>query len=530
MLKTCFGRNQYLELLTKRIGSLKDGYRQNLAVIGDELSGKTTILFSFLKQFCDTRTIILYLEIRPEPLATFTKRFAGTLLFNFLSASGNTPKEDLDSLLIESAKYIPKTVEKISAILSAVEKRKRNTIFPEILSLCDSIHQETGKFCVVMFDEFHNLESFGIKDLYKDWAKLLILQKTTLYILVSSKKFKARSILSKDLSLLFGNFEIVTVEPFTVHISEGYLTHIFNGTNVTPGWIDFIIHFTGGIPFYLDIIAQSLLKSAGADLAQVIDDLMFEPSGILNQRFSTFLKQYLDPPYSRDYMAILYNVASGHTRIKDIAHITHKTLTELNARITYLLETDCLTKSGDFLTINDRVFGFWLKFVYQEKLQSLTFDAVNQKEQFRGKIETMINDFILAAQKPVTERMKEMLHLFEDETIQLEEKKKLRLDRFREIKTLNFTGKSLRDGLLGRSNDSIWILAYKRNIITEEDITDFAKECKKYRHKTQRKILVTANDIDTNARLRALEEKIWTWDINNVNGILDLFSKPRIIA
>jgi len=229
-------------------------------------------------------------------------------------------------------------------------------------------------------------------------------------------------------------------------------------------------------------------------------------------------------------MAILYNVASGHTRIKDIAHITHKTLTELNARITYLLETDCLTKSGDFLTINDRVFGFWLKFVYQEKLQSLTFDAVNQKEQFRGKIETMINDFILAAQKPVTERMKEMLHLFEDETIQLEEKKKLRLDRFREIKTLNFTGKSLRDGLLGRSNDSIWILAYKRNIITEEDITDFAKECKKYRHKTQRKILVTANDIDTNARLRALEEKIWTWDINNVNGILDLFSKPRIIA
>lgn len=523
-------RNQYLELLVKRIGSLKEGYRQNLAIIGDELSGKTTILFSFLKQFSDTRTIILYLEIRPESLITFTKRFTGTLLFNFLTATGVTPKEDLDSLLIDSEKYIPKTVEKIKNILSAVEKRKRNTIFSEILSLCDSIHQETGKFCVVMFDEFHNLESFGIKDLYKDWAKLLILQKTTLYIIVSSKKFKARTILSKDLSLLFGNFEIVTVEPFTIKSSEEYLRYKFNGSVVNPGWTNFIIHFTGGIPFYLDIISQSLLKSTNHNLAQIIDDLMFEPSGILNQRFSTFLKQYLDSAYSRDYMSVLYSVASGHTRIKDIAHITHKTLAELTTRITYLLETDCLTKSGDFLTINDRVFGFWLKFVYQEKLQSLTFDAINQKAQFRGKIEAMINDFIAVTQKPVTERMKELLHLFEDETIQLEEKKKLRLDRFREIKTLNFTGKTLKDGLLGRSNDSLWILAYKSNLITEEDITDFAKECKKYRHKLQRKILVTANAIDANARLRALEEKIWTWDINNINGILDLYSKPRIIA
>jgi len=530
MEKICFARNQYLELLTKRIGSLKEGYRQNLAIVGDELSGKTTILFSFLKQFSDTRTIILYLEIRPESLITFTKRFTGTLLFNFLAASGNTPQEDLDSLLRDSEKYIPKTVEKIKGILSAVEKRKRNTIFPEILALCDSIHQETGKFCVVMFDEFHNLESFGIKDLYKDWAKLLILQKTTLYIIVSSKKFKAHAILSKDLSLLFGNFEIVTVEPFTVKASEEYLQLKFKNSPINPGWLNFIIHFTGGIPFYLDIIAQSLIKTNTDNLAHVIDDLMFEPSGILNQRFSTFLKQYLDSSCSRDYMAILYNVASGHTRIKDIAHLTHKSLAELTTRITHLLETDCLTKSGDFLTINDRVFGFWLKFVYQEKLQSLTFDAINQKAQFRGKIELMIKDFISATQKPVCERMKELLHLFEDETIQLEEKKKLRLDRFREIKTLNFNGKSLKDGLLGRSNDSLWILGYKKNLITEEDVTDFSKECKKYRHKLQRKIIVTANEIDANARLRALEEKIWTWDINNINGILDLYSKPRIIA
>jgi len=37
-------------------------------------------------------------------------------------------------------------------------------------------------------------------------------------------------------------------------------------------------------------------------------------------------------------------------------------------------------------------------------------------------------------------------------------------------------------------------------------------------------------DIDTNTRLRALEEKIWAWDVNSLNQLLDLYSRPRVIA
>ncbi len=73
-------------------------------------------------------------------------------------------------------------------------------------------------------------------------------------------------------------------------------------------------------------------------------------------------------------------------------------------------------------------------------------------------------------------------------------------------------------------------MAFKPDLLTEEDVMEFTKECRKYRHKLQRKIIVTLQDIDTNARLRALEEKIWTWDLNNLNQILDLFSKSRVIV
>jgi hypothetical protein len=250
---------------------------------------------------------------------------------------------------------------------------------------------------------------------------------------------------------------------------------------------------------------------------------------MLNQKFSNYIKRFLDSPYSQDYITTLYLISDGHNKIKDIAHILKKQRKELILRLNYLLELDTVSRSGDFLKINDRVFGFWLKFVYQEKMQSLTFDAKNQKMLFRDKIEGMIHEFLINAKRPIAERTIELLRLFEDEVVQVD-KRRVRLSHFREIKSLEFNNLGLREGVIGRSHDNLWIIGFKHDLLTEKDITEFSRECKKYRHKTQKKIIITLQDIDPTTRLRALEEKIWTWDLNSLNQILDLFSKPRIIV
>lgn len=526
-----FDRKYYLDILEKRIRDLKDGYRQNIAIIGDELVGKTSIISRFLGRFCDNRTIISYLEARPEPMPSFAHRFIAVLLYNFLLNSGIPLKEDLDFLIKKSSKYIPRTTEKILAILAVLGKRKKGNIFTELLSLPESINQETGKFCVIILDEFHNLESTGFKNLYSEWSKLLILQKNTMYIITSSLKFRARTILSKNLSLLFGNFEVLTVEPFDVKTSEEYLAQRLCGADLNQGLKNFLVHFTGGYPFYLEAITCALLNSrvTGHSLADILEELLFIPSGMLHQKFSNYLKRFLDDTNSQEYISILYLVASGHNRIRELAHFMHKPKKELTLRINHLLECDTVTKNGEFLTINDRVLSFWLKFVYQEKMHSLTFDAKNQKALFRERIEGMIQEFLESARQPIVERMIELLRLFDDDTIQIE-KKKMRLLHFREIKPLEFSRPDLRDGLIGRSSDGLWIIALKYELLNEEDVVGFSRECKKYRHKLQRKIIIALHDIDANARLKAMEEKILTWDLNNLNQLLDVFSKPRIIV
>ena len=525
----CFARESYVEILQKRISGFLEGYRQNLAFIGDELVGKTLIIHKFLHSFYNNRVIPVYLEVRHESLSSFVQRFSAVLLYNFMSESGIPLQEDLTFLTAKSEKYIPKTVARIRAIVAAAAKRKKSNVFTELLSLCELIHEETGKHCVVIFDEFHNLEEIGFGSLYREWSKLLISQKSTMYIITSSMQYRAKAILSKNLSLLFGNFEVVTVEPFDIRTSERYLVQRMEGSVLDAAARNFIVHFTGGFPLYLEVIAGSLLKQGQANLVDILEHMLFDSCGLLNQRFSNYIKRFQGLPHSSDYISILYLVASGRNKIKDICHLVKKQKHEIDVRINKLLELDTVTRTGDFLKINDRVLGFWIRLVYQEKLRSLTFDARNQKMKFRDSIQAMINDFYAQAKKPLAERVTEVLRLFENETIQLE-RKKVKLSHFREIKPLEFNNRSITQGLIGRSQDSLWILGFKHDLLTEHDITEFSRECKKYRHKLQRKIIITLNDIDANTRLRAMEEKIWTWDVSRLNQFLDLFSKPWVVT
>lgn len=524
-----FGRTYYLNLLQKRINDLKDGYRQNLAIIGDELIGKTTLILKVLDSYYDPRIVFVYIEPRTEKLQSFAKRFIGILLFNFLINSGTPLHQDLDYLLNKAKSYIPKTYEKIQKILLALKSGKKNNVLSEIFLLTDSLYQETGKNCVIILDEFQNLERLKIKNLYRDWRKILILQKNTLYILLSSLKYKAMSILTKELSLLFGNFEIVTLEPFDIQTSYAYLQERLKAITFEKNQFDFLIYFTGGIPFYLDVIADAIKSQPQTKITEILENLLFLPTGILNQRFQAILDKLSSLSSGADYIHILSLIANGATKTKELSYKLNKNKKDLEAKLSFLVEKNYLSRNGDFVFFNDRVFSFWLKFVYQQKALSLDAFTKRQRENFREKIEELIKEFSADSQRPLLERLKNLFHSFEDDLLQVG-KRKIRLSRFKELKPLNFKNKSLPHGLIGRAKDSLWILALRNDNINEDDITEFSQECRRFRYKQLRKIIVSLEAIDPNVHLKALEEKIWTWDINHLNNLLDLYSKPRVIS
>lgn len=533
-----FNRQYYLEILNKRVEGLKDAYRQNIALLGEELIGKTSVILHFLNHYCDPKILPIYISVRIEEFEYFAKRFIGVLLYNFLSNSGIFLKEELDYLIKKSERFIPKTTNKIKTILTNLKRKRKDTTFTELLSLTETIHQETQKFCCIIFDEFQNLEYMKIKNLYRQWIKSLILQKNTMFLIISSAKFKAKKILSENLSSLFGNFEVIMVEPFDSKTSDTFLQDRLGRINLNRILKNFLISFSDGLPFYLEVISAALCKTKSQDTTHnyieksaVIDgleDLLFQETGALNQRYQSYLKNLSEWRVNQEYIRLLYCISNGHNRVKDMVRILHRQKKELLKILNQLLELDVIERNGDFFKISDRIFSFWLKFVHQNKTGALNVDANAQRVAFRDGIDKMIKEFSQDSHKTVVERIAELLYLFENEGVYIGNKR-LRLTNFREIKPLKFTYPNIRDGLIGRSTDTLWIIAIKNDFVTEEDITDFSRECRRYKQRIQRRIFITTIDIDTNVRLRALEEKIWTWNLNNVNLLCELFNKPAII-
>src|SRR3990167_1068295 len=130
-----FGRNDILTLLSKRVDALKGGYRQNVAITGHRLTGKSSLLNHFLMTTKDNDIIPIYIEVMEEPFKQFATKFIGTLLYNFLKYSRREAKDDLEYLLLACENDIPETLLSIKSILRQIEKNENNDSYSELLNL-----------------------------------------------------------------------------------------------------------------------------------------------------------------------------------------------------------------------------------------------------------------------------------------------------------------------------------------------------------------------------------------------------------
>ena len=140
-----FGRDDILALLDKRLHALKSGYRQNVAITGHRLTGKSSILNHFLVTFKDSEILPIYLEVLDEHFNKFAAKFIGTLLYNFLKYSGKDAKDNLEYLIKECEKDIPVNISQIKNILKEIEANDNDSAYSELLNLSSVLREESRK-------------------------------------------------------------------------------------------------------------------------------------------------------------------------------------------------------------------------------------------------------------------------------------------------------------------------------------------------------------------------------------------------
>lgn len=537
-------RINILEPIYKRLNSLQDGYRQNIALIGPAGVGKTTILKYLTSTFKRPQLTFAYVNLQGVDFNYLIYKLLGSLLYDYLAEKGLIIKDDFTYLVKAAENFLPRTCSAIKLVQELIEKRKINEAYQKALDSTDTFTQESGKKLVLIIDEFHILDEMNIKNPFAILGKKIMLQKSVAFIVASSQQLKANKILSEKLSLLFGNFEIINLTALEQKTGKEFISNILSPYSMPDSQIDFLINLTGGYPLYIKVIGRELVRLIEKYSINEIDNniiitvlynLLSKETGLLNEKFSNIM-EHISPAgseYAKNALNLMTQsmllIASGNYKISDLAKKAGTTKAKIQARLNKLNDQEIISKNASFYKITDPVFELWLRIVYSRRLNRFTDDETGFKNQFDNEIENMIENFNFESKRKLLDRIEEVFRKFQDESV-IFERRKFKLSRFDDVSLVSFASENVKEGIIGRSALNVWVAGLKTGNISEPDVSDFANECRKYKDKHLKKLLISFGDVDLNASLLAKEEKIQTWGLQHLNVLLSLFGKPKIVS
>lgn len=553
--KGFFGREEILGTLNKRVTALKGGYRQNLALTGPMLCGKSSILRHFLKGIQDPEIVPIYIDMTEEDFPVFARRFIATLLYNHLNSSGNmhaeapasgrdilpnnsgSNEEHFDRLCLVARDLIPETFRCIEKIRKEIKNRKFDIAYEGILALTSVFKTETGKNCIVILDEFHNLSNFKIKKPFRTFGKFIMVQKSTMYIVSSSQQTLLRDILSKKLSLLFGNFEVLEIKGFDNHASRSFISDKLRDIDRDGTVTDYIVQLSQGNPFYLEAIAGNLCRIASKNVSVVnakehlltaLAEVFYDSAGILNQYFTNNINFFLEKKNRKKYIPVLVSLSRGNGTMKQIQKDIGRNDRELGQKLQKLVEMDLVWKSGIFYKMSDKLFEYWINYVYSVKTRSMIDDMDIKYLEFKSLMEEDYKRYRAFREKGAIEAISEIFSRFGGEKVCLG----INPHRLPALKAISSesANKSV-TRITGHADPGRWICHVKKNDIAEEnEITDLIKyKSSDKGHKINRKIFIPLDGIEQNAFLLAKEHNIWVWDIDKINKIFRLYGRFELV-
>jgi len=534
-------RQEILNTLIRRINSFSDGYRQNIAIFGEPCIGKTTLMRNlFSSELLKKDSVIpVYLEIKIEPFEFCAKRFIRAILSQVVKSDPLfTGPKDAVLLIEDLAREYPKTAQTCIRVLQDIEKSKLDEAFSFMLDIPGVLSEEAKKRCVLILDEFHNLDNFTLKNPFGTVAKKIMIQKNTMYIMISSRTTLSLRLVNEKLALLFGNFEKFFIKPLDAANGRMFLQNSIKSVVLPQVYMDFISSFTGSRPFYMQAISNEIERAvfSGRVMPENHQNLiehsfmeaLFRKNGTLNQYFYNLLFKISDGKMLSKSISVLIALSSENKKQNDIIIATKLQSGEVSKILNSMMELDIIVRNGAFYRFTDRLFRFWLKSVYMKRILSFSLDEAAEESFFRKDVFSKFNIFSQEFEKEFSSRIMELFTLFKNDIIQLNGKKHKFISFTNVEKLENQLGSQT--AILATNGRQNWLCTIKKENVTENDMMDLIKNSreKKKGSRINRNIVVAFSGVNENAYLMAKEAKFWTWSMEDLNVLMDLYGKPHI--
>jgi len=506
-----------IKTLDKRINSFVEGYRQNLAILGGD---KEEVIYLLEKYFTNHKSeaLSIYTDCSYLDNRGFFENTVYGLLSNYLSSY-----ESLDSLINYTQADIPVTVNFIKDIL----KSNKPVTFLRVLEVINKFINETQRKCIFIIPEFTQLKHL-FQNFSQDFSHFIILQKKCMVIVTSSSIKEAQKMLSTELNFLFGNFEKLYVRENNFLDCYFYIKELLQPIIPSSFLLSFFINILGSNLMYYDFIAQSIKRHFSEDeektILSTIEEALYRKNSYFFQRF--IKKIELLKEMSKDYLLLiklLFYISKGYIRKQEIISLNLGDKKVVNARLNQIYKLGYVENLGNIYKIKDELFSFWLFNVFPLYFVSPILNVSQRFAIFRKRIYGEMALFKESFGKDKIRRVSELIEAFGDDTLRLG-RAKLKLPYVEKVNFVSYPEEDLT--LFVGGDREIIFIGVKEDIADDGDILYFIKKASSLRGRSIKKIFISLTKFTSSAILIAKENKLITWDINEVNNLLRIYNKP----
>ncbi|MBI4313541.1 MAG: hypothetical protein HY594_01865 [Candidatus Omnitrophica bacterium] len=463
----------------------------------------------------------VYLEIKERmTLQEFARQFGATLLFQYGAASGRQVPESFSKLCDASRPYIPETV---SLLAQAVSKARRSPAqaLELLFEAPGKLRHESGRLCVILLDEFHRLNAWKKSSAFTALGKQIMVQKETMYLMASSSVEEAKRILQERLAILFGHFQVVSVEPFDLPTGVAFLTGQ-SQNSLDQKTVIALADLLQGQPARLNALAPHLREGGG--VAAALAHFLLDPESPVTLEYERKIREIPEARHDQAIRVLLAIVQGGH-RVPALPQATGLTPFAIARALRWLMEAGWVVREGMLAYLPDRLFCFWLRSTYRVRHGLVQTDLATMGQWFALEVQQWLDRTVPKGPQDVLELLANLLKHFQNDWVEMNGRR-VRLPKL-EVHTLLLPG--LPRSCVGHREDGSWFCIPSMNFLTESDAIHLVQTLRHVSKPWRRRIVVAAQGLEVNARLFLQEHKFWVWELEDLNNLLELYGLSRLI-
>lgn len=494
MTTTCW-RPAELDGLRTRIRNFTEGVRQNVAVLGRYGLGKTTLLAHGLSSAETAGVSVVYVELPDASPQVLVQRLVAAL-----EPLIQRPTEPIRQHLRLAHEGVAR-----GAFVSAAQ---------HAFQAIPLIMQANPAKLILALDEFPRLVDLGLEGLFSHLSSHVMMERDLMVILASSEPERAQAIIQRELSLLFGDFEMLPLEPLGAEQVQACLGAALPQRTWDPTAQAFVIAATEGVPWYVDLVAQEISRSSDArcevaapETVEALLRLLDPASGALHWYFLCQVNRWKGPRPRVEVDRLLLALSEQSLAPAELARRAGLSPADTKTWVAKGVEHGLLGHNAACVWIQDAMMALWIHAVYEPWRHGVASWPAFRREIARQRLAQALGRFTQQTQQGVEGAIRRLMGRLGGLRMEIAGKRR-HIPDFVDVRALD----PHRDLFLAKDHTSFWLCQVASGPVGEGELRALAEFRAAYPARPQQTILVTSGGVASDVAVVAKELEIWVWD------------------